>query len=170
LAAPGGGPFAPGAGAPHDHEMRRGCDAADLPDYPDADLIGCGLDLDATTSTGDAGVGFTIEVAGDISPDYQYRIGFDTDANGGIDKSVKWDNGSIGGGPLDVDASLNEAGDALSITVPLADVVTTCPDDPTSQCVIWQIETQGGIQGGAGLGFLDQARDELTVTKIPPPS
>ena len=92
-----------------------------------------------------------------------------SDGNGGVDKTVKWDNGGISGGPLDVEASLNEAGDALTVIVPLADVVTACPDDPSgkSQCVIWQIETQGGIQGGSGLGFLDRARDELTVTPVP---
>ena len=148
-----------------DHQMERACDAANVPDLPDADLVGCGVDFDATTGAGDPAVSFTIAVAGVISPEYQYRIGFDTDSNGGVDKNIKYSDGKLSG-PLDGTAVINDDGELL-ITVPLADVVTTCPDYPDKQCVIWQFETQGGVSGGAGQGFIDRARDDLTVTEVP---
>jgi hypothetical protein len=148
--------------------IRPRCDAANLPDLPDADLVGCGLDFDATTDNGKPAVGFTVGVAGVISPDYQYRVGFDTDGNGSVDKTIKYDDGKLSGPLKKATALVNEAGDELLVTVALADVVTSCPDDPTAQCVIWQFETQGGVAGGPGQGFLDRARDELTVTEIPP--
>ncbi len=149
-----------------DHVMRLGCDAADVPDYPDADLIGCGVDLGAATGSGEAAAAFTVTVAGTISPEYQYRVGFDTDANGGVDKTVKYADGKLSGA-LDATAELGADARELLVTVALADVVTVCPDDATRQCVIWQIETQGGVAGGQGLGFLDRARDELTVSVVP---
>jgi hypothetical protein len=148
--------------------LRPQCDTANLPDFPDADLVGCGIDFDAVTGTGDPAVGFTVGVVGVISPDYQYRIGFDTDGNGGVDKTIKYDNGKLSG-PLDATAVVSETGGELLVTVPLADVVTACPTDPSKQCVIWQYETQSGIQGGQGQGFLDQARDQLTVTEVQSP-
>ena len=148
-----------------DHTMRFGCDGVDLPDYPDADLIGCGLNrrCRAPPPVSQASVSPS-RSSGEISPEYQYRIGFDTNGNGGVDKTVKYDNGGISGGSVSAEAELTDG--VLNVTVLLADVVTTCPDDPLSQCVIWQIETQGGVAGGPGLGFLDRARDELTVSKI----
>jgi hypothetical protein len=33
--------------------------------------------------------------------------------------------------------------------------------------VIWLVETQAGIQGGQGLGFLDRMRDQPSVTPVP---
>ena len=123
------------------------------------------IDRVEVTGSGDPAVGFTVAVVGVISPDYQYRIGFDTRGGVGVDKTVKYSDGQVTG-PIDATAELNESGDALLITVPLDDVAKKCPDDPKELCVIWQLETQAGVAGGPGQGFLDQARDELTVTPV----
>jgi hypothetical protein len=140
--------------------IRRACDPPDPGIDPNADLVGCDVAVSATAAT------FGVTVTGVIAPGIQYRVGFDTDGNGGVDKKVTYKGGSISG--LKSATAGLSGPSTLVVTVPLADVAYACPvaGNPGRRCVAWQIETQDGVQATQGAGFVDAMRDTLTVTVV----
>ena len=136
-------------------------DAADLPNYPDGDLVGCGISNSGSVVT------LSLQVAGNITNEFQYRMYFDltgTSKNslpdGKSDLTIKWDNDNVttSGGLNLLSASKSADNKRITVSFDLADVKFR------GNYLQWNAETQSGIQAAQGVGFADQMPDGTWFT------
>ncbi len=127
--------------------IRRLCDAVDQPDFPNGDLVGCSLSNDADKFR------LSVRVAGTIDPDFQYRVYLDLDNGQGGFTQIKYADGNVTGlGSLQAFIDPEDP-QTVVYTFDRTEV------DTSVSTIDWYAETQDGIKGGKGQGFVDRMPD-----------
>ena len=130
------------------------CDPKDLSDdLKDLDIKSCSVTLQRTNTLygGKYTATISVGVYGQIRFDgtqYRLRVAADGTRTG---TQVKWAAGSITGRPL---LGVAVSGNTISFVIDLANVGVT-----PGGTLYWSADTQLGVKGKAGAGFLDEAPD-----------
>jgi len=136
-------------------QMQACSDTVDMSLPEDGDLIGCSV-----TNNG-SNVTVQLQVEGDISNSFQYRLYFDLGGSGNDptpdgkpDLTMKWDNGNVtNSGKLTSLAGTLVNSDTLEFSFDLKETKFK------GNWFKWQAETQSGVPGAPSTGFVDQMPD-----------